>query len=240
MNQTQHASHAACESAARQYIILVRHGESFANKALVLSGCGLYYADSGSDLEIGLTDRGHTQSSEVGRLIARLFPAHRPLKRVWTSHFRRTRQSADSIVDCLCYETERMSDVRLSKRDYGIFWNLTYRGVKELHPEEWERFQIVGPLRYRPPSGENYGDVFDRVDEFIEEEIDPSSGNHLIVTHSVVVLSFERTLEGLDEHEVVRRYEEIALPNAHVKIYTRSHPDEEWQAISIEQALAEL
>ena len=240
MNQTRHASTVACETQARQYLVLVRHGESFANKALALSGCGLYYASSGSDLEIGLTDNGHAQSSEVGQLISRLFPAHRPLKKIWTSQFLRTRQTAHNIRQCLHYDAEHTSDDRLAKRDYGMFWNLTYRGVKEMHPEEWERFQIVGPLRYRPPEGENYPDVFDRVDEFIEEEIDPSSGHHLIVTHSVVVLSFERTIEGLADHEVVKRYEEIALPNAHIKIYARNNLDEEWQPISIEQALSEL
>ncbi|MCI0441212.1 MAG: histidine phosphatase family protein, partial [Chloroflexi bacterium] len=204
----------------KQHLILVRHGQSVANLALQESRDGLYFQNAGSDVEIDLTPLGIEQSAARGRRLAKLFCGKRRIDRMWLTRFKRVGQSADAIAAALPYDIERQEDSRLEKRSYGDFWNLTYKGVDVLHPHEHERFMRTGKLLYRPPGGENYQDVFARVHDFLEE-LDGLPGNHLIVTHSVVILSFMRAFGEIDDHAVVRMYENVEFPNGGMAIYTR-------------------
>lgn len=216
----------------KQYLVLARHGESEANAKLASSSCGLYYSNSGSDPSVPLTGLGLSQGAEVGRKLALRFPPERKIVRVDYNEFERVRQFTASVVSGLGYEVEQRCDSRLNKRSYGSFWNLTYEGVQSLHPDEWQMFQKLGALLYRPPGGENYPDVFARVGEYVEQEIMPSTENRLIVTSSVVVLAIQRVLENLEDEEVVRQYEAQAVPNAHVIVYCRSAGSDSWRRCS--------
>lgn len=217
----------------KQYLVLARHGESEANANLASSSCGLYYSNSGSDPAVPLTDRGLSQGAQVAQQLALRFPPERKIVRVFHNQFERVRQFAAAVTSGLGYDVEQICDARLNKRSYGMFWNLTYEGVQSLHPEEWERFCQDGPLLYRPPQGgENYPDVFARVEEFFAQEIMPARENLLVITSSVVVLSFMRFLENLEDEEVVRQYEAQAVPNAHLIVYCRSAGSDSWRRCS--------
>jgi broad specificity phosphatase PhoE len=205
-----------------RYLLLARHAESEANRNLQKTPCGLYYSMCGSDPEVPLTDYGHTQADELGRRIARLFPAHFKLHRIFENGFLRVRQTTDGILKNIPYDIPRASSPLLEKRQYGKFWNLTRRGVRRLYPDEWLRYQREGDLFYRAPGGgENYPDLFGRVDRFIDEHVEKASGNTLVITSSVVKLSFRRRFEGLSDAEVLRLYEQAAVPNADILIYRR-------------------
>jgi len=212
-----------------QYLLLLRHGLSQANLVTEVKADGHYYPLTGSDAEVGLTPLGIDQSIAAGSLIARHFPAASPIGAVYLSPFRRVRQTADEITRALGYQVTSQEDPQLAKRSYGDFWNLTYLGVRELHPEEHRRFEQQGRLAYRPPGGENYPDVFARVDSFIDRAVMPSRQHLLVVTHAVVSLAFQRRFDGLSDDEVVRRYEEVELPNCHLIAYARSAPEAPWQ-----------
>lgn len=212
-----------------QYLVLGRHGESEANAGLTKTACGLYYSNSGSDPTVPLTVVGLQQGETVSRRLAQLFPSERPIHRAFDNDYKRVQSFADKVIGGIGYPVRRLRDPRLNKRSYGNFWNLTYRGVRELHPHEWKRFEEMGPLNYRPPQGENYPDLFTRVDEFIEQEIQPNSENTLVVTSSVVVLSFMRRLENLSDEEVLRQYESQCVNNAQLVIYCRDAVDGPWR-----------
>jgi len=217
-----------------QYLAFFRHGESVANVVTQVPTDAHYYTISGSDPEVGLTDNGLAQSLETGRVLARLFPKEAPIDSLWLSPFRRVDQSADQVDKALGYSPARKVDKRLSKRSYGAFWNLTYKGLEDLHPEEWAAYLKTGKFLYRAPGGgENYPDVFARVADFIAEEVNPSTENMAIGTHSVVMLAVERQFEGLSDGEVVRRYEEVSLPNGHVVLYVRGDPSQPWRRCPI-------
>jgi 2,3-bisphosphoglycerate-dependent phosphoglycerate mutase len=214
----------------KQFLVLGRHGESEANIGLTKSADGLYYSNSGSDPQVPLTPVGLEQAEEVARNLARLFTAERRIIRAFHNEYARVEQFADKVIGGLGYHVERQCDRRLNKRSYGSFWNLTYKGVRELHPQEWDRFQALGKLVYRPPGGgENYPDLFARVDDFIANEVMPSQENLLVLTSSVVVLSFMRHIEQLSDEEVVRRYEAQEVPNAHLIVYCREAADQPWR-----------
>lgn len=212
----------------KQFLVLVRHGQTLPNLLVAESEDELYYAASGSDRNVELTEDGAGEANQAGLHISRFFPETRPIRRILRSPFRRVEQTSDSIAAHLPYEPELVVDERLCKRDYGVLWNVTYRGLEELFPEEHARFQDHGPLAYRPPEGENYPDLFARVDELYDECIEPSDETLVVVTHLVVVLALRRRLDGLADEEVLRLYEETALPNGYVLIYERSGPGSQW------------
>jgi broad specificity phosphatase PhoE len=186
----------------------------------------LYYSKAGSDPEICLTDVGHTQAIALAELIARLFPPEHALTSMYGPDFCRIRQTLDHVEKKLSYRVERRLDARLAKRSYGNFWNLTHRGVQALYPEEYARYIAAGDLLYRAPGGgENYPDVFQRVEDFIASELASTTGHVFVGTHSVVALSFQHVLEDLPASEVLRQYEESSLVNTAVLVYWRDPTD---------------
>ncbi len=212
-----------------QYLVLVRHGLSLANVHMTQPTDAHYYEVSGSDLLVALAEEGRAQSSQVGRRLARVFSKKRRFKALRLSPFKRVVESTDLIAAELGYSVDRKEDARLKKRSYGIFWNVSYKGVEELFPDEHARFKAEGDLLYRAPEGENYFDVFDRVEDFIDEEANSDdAGNLLVVTHSVVMLSFQRTLGGLSDDEVVRQYHDVSLPNGAILVFKREHQGDSW------------
>jgi broad specificity phosphatase PhoE len=216
-----------------QYLVLLRHGQSEANEALEAGEDGLHYKVTGSDREVALTELGAAQALEAGKQLARLFPSNLPINIAWLSPFCRIRQTLEQVELALGYQVQRAEDERLAKRNYGLFWNLTYKGVAVLFPEEHARFLELGHLHYRPPEGENYFDLFARIEEFIGSELDRAQGNLLICAHSVVCLAFQRVFEKLPDQEVVRLYEESALPNGHLRIYMRQAPGQAWLPVAL-------
>jgi len=220
-----------------QYLALVRHGESYANVEIAKASDGLYYAISGSDRDVGITPNGELDCLRAGSILARLFPRSFPISRIWNSEFRRIWQSSDHIRGHLPYPVETVIDKRLNKRSYGRFWNLTYEGVRVLHEHEDSIYKALGPLKYRPPEGENFYDLFERVDEFMLSDLNEAAGNQLVVGHSAVLLAMQRSLEGLNDMEVVRQYEDIAIPNGYVMLYRRARRDQPWKRVYISDYL---
>lgn len=204
----------------KKYLVVARHGQSFANRRLKKEKDGIKYSLAGSDASIGLTARGKNQARNSGSALQRLFFAERRFRRMYVNRFERVRQSGSLIRSRFDYSVECFEDKRLEKRSYGKFWNLTYRGVQELYPDEYAIFQALGPLRYRPPGGENYNDLFERVQNFCDEEALASfHGNQLIVTSSAVMLAFRRLFAGLSDADLVEQYESMQIGNGDFDIY---------------------
>ncbi len=220
-----------------QYLALVRHGESFANVEIQKTAGGLYYAVSGSDRDIGITPDGERDCQRAGRILARLFPRHFPIKTFWHSQFRRIWQSSSVIESCLDYPVTAVIDARLNKRGYGRFWNLTYKGVHELHRHEHDIFGALGPLKYRPPEGENFYDLFERVDPFLFSTLNQSDGNQVVIGHSAVILAMQRHLDGLSDMEVVYGYENVVIPNGYVMLYRRDNKNSRWKRVFLSDYL---
>ncbi len=216
-----------------QYLALIRHGKTLANVEIEKATSALYYAITGSDKTVGLTSQGELDCLRAGRILAKVFPPTFQLKRIWQSEFLRVWQSTDTICGCFPYPIERLVDKRFNKRSYGVFWNLSYEGVRVLHPGEDEIFRRLGVLKYRPPGGENYFDLFERVDEVAETEINNFEGNQAVVGHSAVILAMRRRLEGLSDLEVVRQYEMLSIPNGYVILYRRESRSSPWKRVHI-------
>ncbi|MBZ0185869.1 MAG: histidine phosphatase family protein [Candidatus Obscuribacterales bacterium] len=212
---------------------MVRHGQSFANVCTEKPTTDFFYEVSGSDVSVGITPLGNSQSDYSGHLLSRIFPKINPITTIRVSEFARIKQSAARIIAALPYRPEVVEDVRLNKRSYGIFWNMTYAGVENLHRDQFTIYRQLGALKYRPPQGENYFDLFERTDEFFDTTLNASRGHQVIVGHSAAILAMRRRLDGLSADEVVRQYNTNCIPNGYVFLYRREHPLAAWQPVSV-------
>jgi 2,3-bisphosphoglycerate-dependent phosphoglycerate mutase len=206
---------------AAQYVVVIRHGQTIPNILLEQSTDSHFYEVTGSDETIGLTQLGFIQAREAALFLARLF-RRRSVARIYCSQFFRTRSTAEVIQSVLPNSPQIVEDRRVAKRHYGDFWNITYNGVKALHPQEYQQFLAQGGYLYRPPAGENYVDLKLRLLDFVRDEIDSSDDNVVISTHSAAALMLEQLLlDEMTDADLVARYDEIAVPNASVIVYKR-------------------
>ncbi|MCC6980194.1 MAG: histidine phosphatase family protein [Candidatus Melainabacteria bacterium] len=214
----------------KKYLVVARHGESFANRRLRKDKDGIKYSLAGSDASIGLTPRGKKQALNTGKRLAGLFTGASRFVRMFDNRFERVSHTGKLIASQFDYGLECIRDKRIEKRSYGIFWNLTYRGVKELHPDEYAIFEALGPFKYRPPGGENYYDLFERIEEFADElALAASEGNQLVVTSSAAMLAFRRHYGGLADAKVLEMYESMQIGNGDFDVYELDETSGKWK-----------
>jgi broad specificity phosphatase PhoE len=209
------------------YLAIMRHGHSHANAAVKQKVDAHFYPVSGSDQAIELDERGELEVACAAKFLNGF--AGLRISQIWTSPFKRVVQTSERLVAGLGYAPTITQDQRLAKRDYGAFWNLTYRGVEELFPEEHKKFVAQGKLLYRPPGGENYEDLFQRVDGFYDSHVAPSKDTLLVVTHLAVVLALQGKLDKVSHDEIIDRYDNSAVANGTVRLYRRAGANEPWQ-----------
>jgi broad specificity phosphatase PhoE len=124
-------------------LILVRHGESEANAAGLLSGRS----------EVSLTEKGRAQVAVLSDAVAGAV-------RLISSPLGRARQTADLLGLGLDVET----DERWTEVDYGEFEGVTLGNVPV---DTWRRWR--SDADYRPPGGETMAEVGRRVRQACEE-----------------------------------------------------------------------
>jgi broad specificity phosphatase PhoE len=133
-------------------LILVRHGESTANR----DRCFTITDD------VPLTELGRQQARETALLIAKRFePA-----RVISSTFARARQTAEIIAAELGLETEVVAD--LHERNFGSLKGQPYEAFTELVLRD-PSYDAAKDWLWRPDGGESQEDVRSRVVAVIEQ-----------------------------------------------------------------------
>lgn len=202
-------------------LVVMRHAESEANyrrESLERSNSTLTHVQVGTrDVDVPLTPRGREQAREAGRFLA---ATHAPFDAVYVSPYHRTRETADLAVEAMDPRPARVIEERVREKEFGILEGLTRTGVRTLQPQEHERRLKVGKYYYRPPGGESYPDVNLRVHSFLGTLVREHAGRRvLVVTHSVVVLSFRRLLERLEEEKVLELDRHDEPRNASLSVY---------------------
>lgn len=105
-----------------------------------------------------------------------------------TSPLKRTRQTADAVVDAGFAPAERHEDARLAEQDYGRWYG---QDIAELdlptEPEETHKFWFTD-AETLPPDGERFTDVIARVSEALVEQTARFAGRRIVaVTHGGVI-----------------------------------------------------
>ena len=198
-----------------QQVILVRHGQSEGNVAAeAAQRDGLERIDvPARDPDVELSETGREQAAAVGRWLSELADDDRP-GIVWTSPYRRARQTGEIALETAEMPLDFRVDERLRDRDMGITDMLTGAGIRKRYPEEAERREWIGKFYYRPPGGESWADVAGRVRAVLSDLAQEKHDIALVTAHDVVILLFTYVAEGLDEEAVLERSRTDGLKNA--------------------------
>lgn len=183
-----------------RHVVLIRHGESVGNVAAAAA-----YAASADvidldrrDADVPLSATGVEQAQRLGQRWS--LEGWRP-DAVFSSPYRRVRQTARTALDHAGLDTDVVLDERLRDRELGILDTLTLTGVETRHPSEALRRRWLGKFYHRPPGGESYPDLILRVRSFLRDL--PEGPQTVVMCHDAVVLAFRYVCEGLTEDELL-------------------------------------
>lgn len=140
-------------------LLLVRHGQTAWNAELRAQGHS----------DIPLDELGLSQAEALGAAMALVEPC-----RILTSDLRRAKQTAEPIARS--WGTEALEESRLRERSFGDWEGLLFSKIHE---------QMAGhddPFGVRPPNGESFRDVWNRLDPIVEQ-LQDAEDDHLVVTH---------------------------------------------------------
>ena len=182
-------------------LIMIRHGQSASNVAFPradaagLTDSGL----TGRDTDVELTAVGVAQAEAVGHWLAGLPAAELP-QVVITSPYLRARETWRIAAEASGRDLPAPStDERLVDRLLGDLEMLTRAAIAERFPDEPARHREAGDYHYRPPGGEHFGDIADRLASFLSDLNRDHAGERVaVVAHDSVVLMMRYVIEGLD------------------------------------------
>ena len=200
---------------------VVRHGESAGNVARDAAEAeGLERLDlSHRDVDVPLSDLGVRQARALGRWISEQRAEDQPTV-LWTSPYARAQQTADHALDAAGLDLPRVVDERLREREFGVLDGLTRHGITTQFPEESERRAAIGKFYHRPPGGESWTDVLQRLRAVLDDIRTDAQGERvLVMAHQVVVLLTRYVLEGMDEQQVLTLDKEAEVINCSVTSY---------------------
>lgn len=197
-------------------IVIVRHGESLGNVAqaqAIETGADLIDVDD-DDKSVALSARGIEQSRALG-----VWFAKQPPSVVWTSPFRRARETARIAADAWEHSATIVLDDRLRERSLGTLNRLTAPGIRARYPQEALARMRVGKFDYRPPMGESWADVAHRLRGVVDALHACAHKRVMVVTHQVVVLSLRYLLEGLTVAQLMAIDRKHAIANCAITRY---------------------
>lgn len=171
-------------------LIMVRHGESEANRSCVFAGSG----------EVPLTDTGRRQARELAARIG----AHFKPERIVSSSFRRALQTAEIIAAGLRLPLEVVEG--LQERDLGYLKGRPWAEKPEASAEAASFLNNEEQWLWRPSGGESYEDVRRRaVAVLLALGARYVQGDLVVATHGAVMLSVWAHLAGGYRHAQVPR-----------------------------------
>ena len=146
-------------------IFLVRHGESQGNVDMKV------HAEM-ADHAIPLSTLGREQAREAGRALNQYLNSRDDFERgqirLWTSPYRRTRETADGIQEATgAWLLDRREHIMLCEQQFGLFDGIPTRELPERFPLEYQHYMkaksFEGRFWARMPLGESRFDVSVRI-----------------------------------------------------------------------------
>jgi broad specificity phosphatase PhoE len=186
-------------------LILIRHGQSAANVAFPEADAGglLESGLTGRDSDVQLTDLGREQAKAIGHWLAAL-PANQLPQFVITSPYLRARETWWIAADASGMDLPTpATDDRLVDRLLGDLEMLTLAAIADRFPGEAGRRKTAGDYHYRPPGGESFGDIAERLSSFLADLNRDHAGERVVVVaHDAVVLMMRYVIESLTWDEI--------------------------------------
>jgi len=177
-------------------ILLVRHGESLGNVDPMVHA-------TTADHTVPLSERGHEQAREAGRIVAEhlrdALADDRPHVRLWVSPYKRTRQTADTILEhAQPWVTDRVEHILLCEQQFGLFDGVPEKELPERFPAEWSYYDMLcrfgGKFWARMPQGESRFDVAKRIHQafgtFHRDALEHGIRDLVVICHGVTLRAF--------------------------------------------------
>ena len=212
-------------------LVTVRHGYSLMNEAHDIANLvgderqPLDILENMRDMDIPLADEGHPQAVATGKY----FAPQEKFDIAFCSPYVRCEQTATHIIDNIGYPLRLLKDNRLRERESGWTYGITLEAIKSRFPGELARRRMDGKYWYRPPGGENWPDVEERVHSFLDKmNRDHAGQNVLVVTHGITFVCFRTLFEHLDEQQVLEVDRTSNVKNCGIAVYeldTSKHPE---------------
>lgn len=186
---------------------IVRHGESaamLANHAATAAGHHRV-ALNARDMDTGLSVTGAAQAHALGSWFTAQDETVRP-EIILSSPYQRAHDTALALhaAGGTTPDARILTDERLRERELGILDGLTWEGVKALHPDQAAQRNLLGKFYHRPPGGENWCDVIQRLRGVIDRiALHHAAQRVMIVAHECVIFCLRYVIEELDEAAVL-------------------------------------
>jgi 2,3-bisphosphoglycerate-dependent phosphoglycerate mutase len=182
-------------------LVLIRHGQSTANVAFPRADAeGLLESGlTGRDTDVQLTELGVRQAEAIGRWLGTLPPDRLP-QVVITSPYLRARRTWQIAAEASGRDLPApTTDDRLVDRLLGDLEMLTRAAIAKRFPDEPGRLTDAGEYYYRPPGGESFGDIAERLTAFLTDLNGHHAGERVaVVAHDAVVLTMRAVIHQLD------------------------------------------
>ena len=174
----------------------MRHGESMGNVDPKVHA-------STPDHAVALSDRGHEQGREAGRRIAAHYAAlgdsEQRHVRLWLSPYRRTRETADALMETAGpWITDRVEHILLCEQQFGLFDGLGDAELLARFPHEKTYYDMQcrfgGKFWARMPQGESRFDVAQRIHQafgtFQRDALQHGIRDIVVICHGVTLRAF--------------------------------------------------
>jgi broad specificity phosphatase PhoE len=207
-----------------QSLWIVRHGQSAGNVARdKAEAAGLPLIDIATrDVDVPLSALGEQQARALGLWFGRM-PASQCPTVVLFSPYLRAQATARYALDAAGIARDAITfaaDERLREKEFGILDRLTRLGIEQKYPELGEQRAHVGKFYFRPPGGESWCDVIQRLRGVLDTIVREYRGERvLIVGHQVIVNCFRYLLERMDEQQILALDRAGDIPNCSVTSY---------------------
>jgi probable phosphoglycerate mutase len=182
-------------------LLLIRHGQSTSNVAFPKADAdGLLESGlTGRDADVELTELGVRQAEAIGRWLGTLPPNRLP-EVVITSPYLRAKETWRIAAEASGQDFPMPStDDRLVDRLLGDLEMLTRAAIAKRFPDEPGRLTAAGEYYYRPPGGETFGDIAERLTSFLGDLNRDHAGERVaVVAHDAIVLVTRAVIEQLD------------------------------------------
>lgn len=166
-------------------LIIVRHGESEANKK------GIH---QGQVLDTSLSKEGKKQAKIVAGKLKR-----EDIEAIYSSDLKRAFETAEELGKIM--QIKVYPDKRLREFSWGKF-DKTPEKREELFKEFYKKELAKGISKYeiRPPDGENFWDLINRIKSFLEE-IKKYNKTVVVYSHGGAIKVVLNLLEGRDKEK---------------------------------------
>jgi 2,3-bisphosphoglycerate-dependent phosphoglycerate mutase len=207
-------------------LVLVRHAESARNVAK--KGNAFFLDDESRkavqgipDHHVPITDEGRRQAELTGQALRRDLGT---FDYVYHSGYRRTQETAEHLLAAYTREERDAMRVRhhlfLRERDAGWTYDMTTAEAASAFPWLQGYWETFGRFYARPPGGESFADVAERVYLFLSMLFRDRAGRRvLIVSHGGTLRVFRHLLERWTQDEFLARWDSEPVPNCAVTSY---------------------